>query len=71
MTRNSKPVEVSILDTREEIKHLLRNNGLGVSINRLILQEILTLLQQEEALLVSRMKREWEQENSQEEQQEQ
>ena len=70
-THHSKPVEVSILDTKDSIVNLIRNNGLGVTINRMIIQEILGQLQHEEQIIVGRMKEqlEKEQEPKQEEEQ--
>lgn len=67
-THHSKPVEVSILDTKETIVNLIKNNRLGVTINRMILQEILTSLQIEEEIIVGRMRRELEEEQKVKEQ---
>lgn len=49
--------------------NLIRNNELGVTINRMILQEILTQLQHEEQIIVSKMRAEWEKRQAEQEKQ--
>jgi len=70
-THPSKPVEVSILDTKDAMVNLIRSNKLGVTINRMIVQEILAQLQQEEQIIVSQMKAEWEKEQEEKQEEEQ
>ena len=53
-----KPVELVVRETREKIFQIIRNNGLGVTINRLILQEIREILATEERHLIKRLEQE-------------
>lgn len=50
-----KPVEMIIWETRNKIAELIRSNGLGVSINRMIIQEIRDFLVIEERQIIQRM----------------
>mgnify|MGYP001205242598 FL=1 len=53
-----KPVELVIKETQEKIWELARTNGLGVSINRLILQNILNTLLAEEEHVIKKLQEE-------------
>lgn len=53
-----KPVELVIKETQEKIWELARTNGLGVSINRLILQNILNTLLIEEEHVIKKLQEE-------------
>ena len=50
-----KPVEMIIWETRNKIAELIRSNGLGASINRMIIQEIRDSLAIEERQIIQRM----------------
>lgn len=53
-----KPVELVIKETQEKIWELARTNGLGISINRLILQNILNTLLVEEEHVIKKLQEE-------------
>lgn len=53
-----KPAELIIKETQEKIWELARTNGLGVSINRLILQNILNTLLVEEEHVIKKLQEE-------------
>jgi len=53
-----KPVELVIKETQDKIWELARANGLGVSINRLILQNILNTLLVEEEHVIKKLQEE-------------
>jgi len=53
-----KPAELVIKETQEKIWELTRTNGLGVSINRLILQNILNVLLAEEEHVIKKLQEE-------------
>ncbi len=50
-----KPIEMIIWETRNKIAEIIRNNGLGASINRMIIQEIRDFLVIEERQIIQRM----------------
>ena len=50
-----KPVEMIIWETRNKIAEIIRDNGLGASINRMIIQEIRDFLVIEERQIIQRM----------------
>ena len=50
-----KPVEMIIWETRNKIAEIIRDNGLGASINRMIIQEIRDSLVIEERQIIQRM----------------
>ncbi len=53
-----KPVELVIKETQEKIWEIARTNGLGVTINRLILQNILNTLLVEEEHVIKKLQEE-------------
>lgn len=53
-----RPVELVIKETQEKIWEIARTNGLGVSINRLILQNILNVLLAEEEHVIKKLQEE-------------
>lgn len=50
-----KPVEMIIWETRNKIAEIIRDNGLGASINRMIIQEIRDFLVIEERQIIQRI----------------
>jgi len=53
-----KPVEMIIWETRNKIAEIIRDNGLGASINRMIIQEIRDILAAEERQIIQKMQKE-------------
>jgi len=52
------PVELIVQDTKNKIMEIIRSNGLGTTINRLILQEVREILAIEEQQIIRRLEEE-------------
>jgi len=51
-------VELIVQDTKNKIMEIIRSNGLGTTINRLILQEVREILAIEEQQIIRRLEEE-------------